>query len=100
VYARYTLGNRRSTTPSMNPVPQGLPAHLPPDLGKVLEDLGLRPVLVAVASEGLAVEDLTDVGFRRHRVSDPVEAATENHLIRRFVSRGCHTSCFSSGTLS
>jgi hypothetical protein len=43
---------------------------------------------------------LTDVGFRRHRVSDPVEAATENHLIRRFVSRGCHTSCFSSGTLS
>jgi hypothetical protein len=43
---------------------------------------------------------LTDVGFRRHRVSDPVEAATENHLIRRFVSRCCHTYCFSSGTLS
>ena len=85
--------------PAMNPVPKSLPAYLPPDSGEVLENLGLRPVLVAVAPEGLTVEDLADVGFRRHRVGDPVGAATENHLIRRF-SRCCHTNCFSSGTFS
>ena len=43
---------------------------------------------------------LADAGFRRHRVGDPVGAVPENHLIRRFVSRRCHTNCFSSGTFS
>jgi hypothetical protein len=83
-----------SAVPSKNPVPQGLPAC--PHSEKVLEDLGLRPVLVAVAAEGLAVEDLTDVGFRRHRVGDPVGAATE---ITSYADSGAGLPSLNTSTL-